>query len=254
EQALALDPRNVELLIDAAATYADLRQFPSALKLYDRVLDITPNDPDAMTLKAIVYQAQGNLQEAARFLSGINERTPPGEIFKTKITQLRLERNYGEAIRLLETQLVQFHFDSEGDKAGWKLTLALMQRLAGDTAGAKATAEQARNTFEQLYRDQPDNDHFAAELSQAYAVLGEKDSALKAAEQAIVLLPSAKDRMWGPSRVENLALIETICGESSRAIETLTQLLQTPYDTWLYSGTAPVTPSYLRLDPLWDPL
>ena len=32
-----------------------------------------------------------------------------------------------------------------------------MQRLAGDTAGAKVTAEQARNTLEQLYRDQPDN-------------------------------------------------------------------------------------------------
>ena len=32
-----------------------------------------------------------------------------------------------------------------------------MQRLAGDTAGAKVTAEQARNTLEQLYRDQPDD-------------------------------------------------------------------------------------------------
>ena len=32
-----------------------------------------------------------------------------------------------------------------------------MQRLAGDTAGAKVTAEPARNTLEQLYRDQPDN-------------------------------------------------------------------------------------------------
>ena len=36
-----------------------------------------------------------------------------------------------------------------------------MQRLAGDTAGAKVTAEQARNTLEQLYRDQPDNAFFA---------------------------------------------------------------------------------------------
>ena len=41
EQALALDPRNVELLDDAASTYAMLRQFPAALKLYDRALDIT---------------------------------------------------------------------------------------------------------------------------------------------------------------------------------------------------------------------
>ena len=47
-----LDPRNVELLMDAASTYAMLRQFPAALKLYDRALDITPNDPDVMAEKA----------------------------------------------------------------------------------------------------------------------------------------------------------------------------------------------------------
>jgi len=64
EQALALDPRNVELLTIAAWTYGMLRQFPAALKLYDRVLDITPNDPDIMAAKASVYQAQGNLEEA----------------------------------------------------------------------------------------------------------------------------------------------------------------------------------------------
>src|SRR5206468_2924042 len=45
EQALALDPRNAELLFAVAWTYAELRQFPAALKLYDRILDITPNDP-----------------------------------------------------------------------------------------------------------------------------------------------------------------------------------------------------------------
>ena len=61
------NPRNVELLMDVAITYAQLRQFPTALKLYDRVLDITPNDPDVMASKAKIYQAQGNLQEAARF-------------------------------------------------------------------------------------------------------------------------------------------------------------------------------------------
>src|SRR5262249_38642338 len=38
EQAITLDPRNVALLMDAALTYAELRQFPAALKLYDRVL------------------------------------------------------------------------------------------------------------------------------------------------------------------------------------------------------------------------
>ena len=58
--------------------------------------------------------------------------------------------------------------------------------------------------------------------------------------------------MNGPSLEENLALIQTDFGESSRAISTLTQLLQTPYNSWIYPAT--VTPALLRLDPIWDPL
>jgi len=40
EQALVLDPRNIELLIGAAGNYSDLRKFGAALKLCDRALDI----------------------------------------------------------------------------------------------------------------------------------------------------------------------------------------------------------------------
>jgi hypothetical protein len=66
-----------------------------------------------------------------------------------------------------------------------------------------------------------------------------------------VLVPRAKDQI--PRREENLALIQMIFGENSRAISTLSQLLQTPYGGWLYSPT-PITPALLRLDPFWDPL
>jgi serine/threonine-protein kinase len=82
--------------------------------------------------------------------------------------------------------------------------------------------------------------------------MGEKDSALKLAERAIVLLPHAKDAMDGPGLEANLALIQAIFGEKSRAISTLPQLLQTPY-SYLFQQ-APITPALLRLDPLWDPL
>ena len=80
------------------------------------MLDITPNNPDVMASKAGIYQAQGNLQEAAKSLSGINEQTPDGSAFLTKITQLRLERNYVEAVRLFQARPTQFHFDSDNDK------------------------------------------------------------------------------------------------------------------------------------------
>ena len=67
EQALALDPRNVQLLNETAVTYATLRQFPTALKLYDRALDIVPDEPGVMALKANIYQAQGNLEKPLSF-------------------------------------------------------------------------------------------------------------------------------------------------------------------------------------------
>jgi TolB-like protein/Tfp pilus assembly protein PilF len=252
EQVLALDPRNVELVADAAWTYALLRRFPAALNLYDRALDITPNDPNLMAAKASIYQAQGDLEQAARILLEISWQTP-SEAFFIKTIQLRLERNYSEAVRLLQARLAQLRSTSQFDKGHDEVRLAFMQRLAGDAAGAKASAEQARNTLEQLYRRQPDNYGLAATLSQAYAAIGEKDLALKAAERAIMLLPSGKDAVDGPAMEENLALIQTMFGENRRALAILTSLLQTPYYSWV-SKLAPITPALLRLDPIWDPL
>jgi len=253
EQALTRDPRNVELLEGAVWTCAPLRQFTTALKLYDRALDIRPNDPDLMAGKATIYQAQGNLPEAAKLLVEVNAQTNSDWAFRVKITQLRLERNYGEAIRFLQVHLAQFHFASEYWKGFAQVDLALMQLRAGDTAAAKITAEQARNTLEQLHTSQVGDVNLAAGLSQVYAVMGEKESALKAAERAIMLLPRAKDAADAPACEENQAFIQTIFGENSRAITTLTQLLQTPYYSWLY-GPGVVTPALLSLDPIWDPL
>src|SRR2546423_4588399 len=116
EQALALDPRNVELLTDAAETYGMVRQFPAARKLYVRALDIMPDDPDLMAEKAAMYQAEGNVQEAAKLLAKVNAQTPSRTAFGSKITQLTLERNLGEAVRLLQTRQAQFHFASEMER------------------------------------------------------------------------------------------------------------------------------------------
>ncbi len=249
EEALVLDPLNLELLSDLAWTYAMRRQFPAALKLNDRALEIIPNDADLLAVKASIYQAEGDLARAAKLLSAI----PSDDAFIVKMTQLRLERNHAEAIRLLEARGGQFHFASEIDKGTNQVILAFAQRLAGDKAGEKAAAEEARKTIEPLCKNQPDNSFFAQQLALANAALGEKDAALDEAERAITLLPSAKDRVSGPTREEVLALIQMTFGETGRPISTLSRLLQTPYISWLYYPM-PATPALLRLDPIWDPL
>ena len=119
-------------------------------------LKLPQNDLDLVAAKAGIYQADGNLKEATTLLTGINVQSPI-QPFLTKMTQLRLERNHNEAVRLLQARQTQFQFASESDKATNDVVLTFAQRLAGDTAGAKATAGQARNALEPLCREQPDN-------------------------------------------------------------------------------------------------
>ena len=252
ERGLALNPRNTALLTEVAFTYAALRQFPAALKLYDRALDILPNELSLMALKASIYQADGNLKEAAKSLVLVNAQTNSEMAFRIKLIQLRLERN-PEGIRLVEARKSRLDSASGIEKGSKQMGQALAQRVAGDTAQAKAAAEQARNTLEPLRKDQPDNAFVAAALAVAYAVLDQKELALNEAQSAMTLVPSSKDRLFGPAFEENLALVEMIIGENARAIATLTQLLKTPYGGWLYSPT-PITPALLRLDSIWDPL
>jgi serine/threonine-protein kinase len=253
ERGLALNPRNTALLTEVAFTYAALRQFPKAEKLYDRALNILPNELSLMALKASIYQAEGNLQEAAKLLAQVNAETDSDVAVRIKLTQWRLERNHNEATRWVQARQDRLRLVSGIDKGSKQMGNALVYRVAGDSTQAKAFAEQARNTLEPLRKEQPDNAFVAAALAVAYAMLDEKESALNEAQRAITLSPSNKDRLSGPAFEENLALVEMITGENNRAIATLTRLLQTPYGGWLYSP-APITPALLRLDPIWDPL
>jgi serine/threonine protein kinase/Tfp pilus assembly protein PilF len=248
ERALSMDPRNVELLAHAAWNYTMLRQFPTALKLYDGALDIVPHDSELLASKAGIYQAQGNLKDAAKLLPEINEQTTSNEAFKVKITQMRLERRFDEAVHLLQTRLAQFRFFSAVEKSEYQAMLSFHLYLAGDRSSANFIAKQARDEIESQLEGSLDWDNLAL----ANAVMGNKDLAIKAAEHAGTLVPTVKDRVNGPSREEWLALIQTIFGENGRAISILTRLVQTPYLSWLY--VRPVTPALLRLDPIWDPL
>jgi TolB-like protein len=247
EQTLVLDPRNTQWLGNAAQTYGMLRQFPAALKTYDRVLDIVPNDADTVAAEAAIYQAEGNLEQAGKLLAGITAQTPSLTAVLPKINQLFLERHFDEAIRLIHSRLSESRDLPDFERLFEPLFVVLAQKCAGDIAGARATAQQMLPSLETFGKKAPDTPFFALGLSLIHAVLGEKDAAIKEAERAITLLPSAKDAVDGPTYEENLASIEAMVGQKDRAISRLEHLLAIPYINCL-------TPALLRLDPKWDPL
>src|SRR5437016_5479354 len=133
EQTLVLDPRNTEWLALAAETYAMLRQFQAALKTYDRLLDIVPNDPDTVASKAKIYQAEGNLEQAGKLLVGVNAQTPSFIAFLTKMNQLFLERQFDEAIRLIHSRLTEYRDVSDIERFFNPFFLVLAHENAGDS-------------------------------------------------------------------------------------------------------------------------
>src|SRR5438270_9171979 len=247
EQTLTLDPRNIQWLSLAAETYAMLRKFPDALKTYDRLLDIVPNDPDTLASEAKIYQAEGNLEQAGKLLDGVNAQTHSFNVVGAKTNQLFLERHCDEAIRWIHTLLTESRDLPAIERLFDQGSLVIAQECAGDIAGARATAQQMLPAIEKFSQKAPNSPPIAAGLSLVHAFLGEKDAAIREAERAITLLPSTKDAVDGPSFEEQLAFVEALVGDKNRAISTLQHLLEIPYSDC-------VTPALLRLDPKWDPL
>jgi TolB-like protein/cytochrome c-type biogenesis protein CcmH/NrfG len=247
EQTLVLDPRNTEWLRTAAETYAMLRQFPAALKTYDRLLDLVPNDADTLASEARIYQAEGNLEQAGKLLVGVNAQTPSFKAYLTKEDQLFLERHFDDAIRLIHSRLTEYRDLSEIEFGFNQFLLVLAKEYAGDIAGARAIAQRGLGPLDTLCQKDPDNLNFARALSVFHAVLDQKDAAIKEAERMITLRPTVKDAVDGPRNEENLAYVEVLVGDKNRAIPRLQRLLEIPYSDCL-------TPALLRLHPQWDPL
>jgi serine/threonine-protein kinase len=249
-EAIDLDPRNLRALLWFADTHIALRQFPAALKLVDRALEIAPADRSALGRKAAIYQAMGQLQEADAVLGKIGANLTDRLVVGTAANQFVLQHRYPAAIALMRSYLAKLSATEVEERAETLLSIGDIQRLTGDAVNSKASYSQARELFEAGFREQPDNPFLVSELSAIDAGLGDRDLAIKEAEHAMELVPPSKDALYGPGLEEAKARVLALLGEKDGAISALQHLLATPYGT----NSPPITPALLRLDPSWDPL
>jgi TolB-like protein/Tfp pilus assembly protein PilF len=252
-EAERLDPRNVNLLTEHAFSYICLRRFPDALQKLDQVLDITPDDVDALRYKAGIVQAEGNLSRAAALLAPLHPNPDNISALETQIYQAILERHSAQIIPRLKEILAKpdpalGYFIGE-----LRFWLGWAQEVAGDHAAAQESWRQTRRELEPFLKEQPDNDSLIGDLALANMGLGDKAAALALSEQAIAVNPIEKDALVGPSSIKILARVAACMGEPDRAIAALQKLLSMPYAGALGAGM-PLTPALLRLDPMFDPL
>ncbi len=250
-EAERLDPRNVSLLNQHALSYIYLRRFPEALRKFDQVLDIVPDDLDALARKAAIAQAEGDLPRASTILAPLRPGADDTNALETQVYQGILERGPAQAIPRLKEILAKpdpalGYFNGE-----LRFYLGWAQEVAGDHAAAEGSWRQARSELEPLLKEQPDNYSLIGDLALTNMGLGDKAAALALSEQAIAANPIEKDALTGPASIEILARVAARMGEPDRAIAALHKLLSIPYASGLAS---PLTPALLQLDPMFDPL
>jgi TolB-like protein/class 3 adenylate cyclase/Tfp pilus assembly protein PilF len=253
-EAERLDPRNVNLLTQHALSYIDNRRFPEALRKLDQILNITPDDPDTLSFKANIAQAEGNLPRAAAILAPLHPAADDTGVVQAQVYQAILERRPAQAIPRLK-EIVAKPDPAlgyiNGDLRFW---LGWAHEVAGDHAAAQESWKQARGELEPFFKEQPENSSLIADLALTSMGLGDKPSAFAFVEKAMAAIPIDKDALDGPQPIEILARVAAQMGEPDRAIAALQKVLATPYESALVGGGVPLTPALLRLDPMFDPL
>ncbi len=252
-EAERLDPRNVSLLTQHAQLYILLRRFPEALRKFDQVLNITPDDLDTLVVKAAVAQAEGDLPRASTLLAPLHPNADDTQALETQVYQAILERRPAPIIPRLKEILAKpdpalgFY---NGELRFW---LGWAQEVASDHAAAQESWRQARSELELFLREQPDNFQLIADLALTNMGLGDKAAAFRLIDQAMAAIPIEKDAIDGPSSIESLARVAARLEEPDRAIAALQNLLSIPYESPL-AANVPLTPALIRLDPMFDPL
>ncbi len=252
-EAERLDPRNANLLTRHAQFYIALRRFPEALRKLDLILEIVPNDFDALVEKAAIAQAEGDLPRAATLLAQVHPAAGDPTGWEQIAYQGILERRPARVITQLKEMLAQSDPGAGYLNGELRFWLGWAQEVAGDHTAAQETWREARAELEAFLNEQPENWSLLDDLALIAAGLGDKAAAFTLIERAIALHPIETDAANSPQSIDILARIAARLGEPDRAIAALEKILSIPCNGGMATGM-PLTPALLRLDPMFDPL
>src|SRR5438874_4386451 len=253
KEAERIDPHNVNLLTQQATNYICLRRFPEALRKFDEVLDITPDDLNTLVSQAAIAQAQGDLPRASTLLARLRPAADDIEGLETQVYQGILERRPAQIIPRLKEILAKPDPASGYFNGELRFWLGWAQEVAGDNDAARESWRQARSEMEPFLKEQPNNYSLIGDPALINMDLGNKAAALALSDRAIAANPIEQNAVTGPVPIDVLARVTARMGEPDRAIAALHKLLSIPYSGAFAFGV-PLTPALLRLDPMFDPL
>ena len=191
EQAVALDPRNLDTLIQLSISYNYLRRYAQEAALLDRAREIAPEDTGIAISRALVdYRAQANPEPLSRFIEQLRRKRPAllGEVADSWLFCALVKRDWPAAEQALAA-LPQDGWVEGAVRLGRHFGEGLLARSMHDEARARAAFTAARLEQEQIVRRQEDYRGLCV-LGLIDAALGNKEAALQEGRRAVELLTS----------------------------------------------------------------
>jgi serine/threonine protein kinase/Tfp pilus assembly protein PilF len=247
ERAAQLDPRNVQVLHGLAQGYKLLRQFPDMAAVLDRILAITPAEPQMRVMRASVdLEWHADTSRLRAVIHDIISEDPSAGVAFTQdwLLYALCERNPAEiqsALALIPREGIT----SETARMCRPFYQGLAARALKDTTTATNAFVTARGEMEKIVQEEPDYPQALSVLGMIDAALDRKEDAVREAQRAVELLGREKDPLTYAELVKNLAVVYAWTGEKEAALSQLNILLQIP---------SPISYGQLRLHPYWDPL
>jgi serine/threonine protein kinase/Flp pilus assembly protein TadD len=241
---LEMSPQNPDPAVEVAWTHVLLRQYERAEKEFRRLIATAPDNSDGYSNLAANYLMwDGTTERARRILESAPELDSQWILYYSVMLDVYDRRPESAMARLLEAGTdgidIQNHFLPTDLFECMRLS-EMGQEVAGKTACGSAVAVLKREI-----ELRPHDHRLYSAIGHAYALLGQTQDAVAAGEYATELVPISKDAMDGADRLIELAKIYTRVGEADRALDLIDKLLMMPCE---------LSVGLLRLDPVWDPL
>jgi TolB-like protein/Tfp pilus assembly protein PilF len=246
-----IDPRSKGVAKDLNDTTLAMRLYSDAERWIDLQIALAPDDRTAYISKAWLQVTWTGSTERAREVldDALGDEAAVDTNFGSTLTsRIRLnmfDAKYQAALDLLSLETSGVFMDNQYVFVPTEAVRAEVHGLMGRPELERQGYESARATLEAMLDDRPDDARLHGALGIAFAGLGRKEDAVRAAKRGVELLPVSKEAWRGVYRVQDLARVYAMVGEHDLAIDRLVYLLSVPGE---------LSPHLLRLDPTWHSL
>jgi eukaryotic-like serine/threonine-protein kinase len=242
-RASTLDPRSATAARRLATFQLYSRHYAAADSAVDRAVALAPTNPRMPRTKVMIALARGDRAAARAVIGAAATRVDSTALFVGLAVFQDLYWILDEGQQRYVLALPPSAFDD--DRANWGIVRAQLYHMRGDRSRTAIYADSARLALEEHSRATPEDPQLHAFIGLAQAYLGHKADAIREGERGVALMPRSRDLFNGAYFQLQLARIYILVGEPDKALDQLEPLLRIPYY---------LSPGWLRIDPMFDPL